>query len=848
MDSRPDPRLRSIGTLLAAVLAACSGTERVDHAPAAIHLEDRLDSAQVEGATVRDDLTQGLRWSFEDGAGGWRALPNHAAGGSPAEVAAEGGSLRIRLTEASRAPEAEGEADLAGGVYVDVEDLDLSTWGHVLVTARVEGPVQWVGIGYDVRETPGETPDEQWPTLQYGAGTRVPSRDDAQVLRFALQDEDDPLPGPVRQVAILFGARGPAVIELVSVDLVPAGAPYAEAGVGVRSVSSSAHTDFGPQRRALYTHAPARVAYALRLPPGARLDLALGSFAAATRMQVEVRAGGKQETVLDETVPPAEAWRQRSLDLTRWSGRDVTLSLVAEPEDPSAPGVALWASPTLSGGVGADSASEPEHPNVIFYVIDGASAGYMSVYGYERPTTPNLERIAAEGVVFERAHSNATWTMPSTASFMTSLHHSVLGGLRDDTNPVPPNVKTMAEHFHGAGFHTGVFTFNPNAGSRSGLERGVDVFRDFGKRGNPFDPIEAISSQVLHEQFWDWREAYPGPYWVHFQTTDVHPPHHPPAPFAGRISAADESEALARQMDDLRFPFNHTAASVHEHWHGQLEEHGLDPQSFYGVMQDVHDEAMMHQDHRLGELVERLKERGEWEHTLLVIGSDHGHPAASYPRFGRGQLDPQPPAWEGALLGEFESHVPLIFVWPGHIEGGRRIEAPVSMIDVLPTVLELAGLPPARVAQGQSLAPLLLGEEGWTPRPVVFDEFRVLEDGSMIGNLELLDGRWGHSLEIRTAEHAPPPTQGRHPAPAGGRWKALEFADVPRLLLYDLEADSRAIANVAAEHPELATEAQRRLWRIWQQHRELSASFEAGDEAELSPEQQEALRALGYTE
>jgi arylsulfatase A-like enzyme len=265
-------------------------------------------------------------------------------------------------------------------------------------------------------------------------------------------------------------------------------------------------------------------------------------------------------------------------------------------------------------------------------------------------------------------------------------------------------------------------------------------------------------------------------------------------------------------------------------------------------MQDVHDEAMMHQDHRLGELVERLKERGEWEHTLLVIGSDHGHPAASYPRFGRGQLDPQPPAWEGALLGEFESHVPLIFVWPGHIEGGRRIETPVSMIDVLPTVLELTGLPPARVAQGQSLAPLLLGEEGWTPRPVVFDEFRVLEDGSMIGNLELLDGRWGQSLEIRTAEEASAPTRGRHPAPAGGRWKAHEFTDVPRLLLYDLEADARAIANVAAEHPELATEAQRRLWRIWQQHRELSASFEAGDEAELSPEQQEALRALGYTE
>jgi arylsulfatase A-like enzyme len=158
------------------------------------------------------------------------------------------------------------------------------------------------------------------------------------------------------------------------------------------------------------------------------------------------------------------------------------------------------------------------------------------------------------------------------------------------------------------------------------------VFRDFGKRGAPLDHIEAISSKILHEQFWQWREAYPGPYWVHFQTTDVHPPHHPPAPFAGRLVAAEQSEKVANQLLGLRFPFNHTSASVHEHWQGQLQEHQLDPQEFYGTMQGSHDEAMMHQDHRLGELVTQLEERGEWENTLLVIGSDHGHPAASYPR------------------------------------------------------------------------------------------------------------------------------------------------------------------------------------------------------------------------
>jgi len=839
---------RWIGALLVSGLAACSDSAPVAPGVTAIHLEDRLADATIEGGVVRTDLAQALRWSFVEGAAGWRALPNLVPGGAPAEVTEREGSLSIRLTEASLAPPDPTEV-LVGGVVVDVSDFELSEWTHVLVKARATGPVEWVGIGYNVREAPSDTPDEQWPTVFFGAGADVQPGDAFHVHRFPVRGEGGRIRGPVRQIAIEFGAQGPAEVELASVSLVPASATYAEAGVGVRSVSSAAHDDFGPQRRTLYTHTPTRVSYALRLPYGARLDLALGSLGGATRMSVELDAGGAPETLLGETVPPAEAWRQRSLDLTRWAGREVTLSLVAEAADASAPGLAFWASPTLSG---ADARSAPkhppEHPNVVFYVIDGASAGYMSVYGYERPTTPNLERIAAEGVVFERAHSNATWTMPSTASFMTSLHHSVLGGLRDDANPVPPNVKTMAEHFHDAGFHTGVFTFNPNAGSRSGLDRGVDVFRDFGKRGAPFDPIEAISSKILHEQFWDWREAYPGPYWVHFQTTDVHPPHHPPAPFAGRLIAAERSEELARQMGEMRFPFRHTSASVHEHWQGQLREHGIDPQGFYGVMRDSHDEAMMHQDQRLGELVERLKARGEWENTLLVIGSDHGHPAASYPRFGRGLLDPQPPAWEGALLGEYESHVPLIFVWAGHIEGGRRIDEPVSMIDVLPTVLELAGLPAPEIAQGQSLAPLLLGEGGWTPRPVVLDEFRVLDDGTMIGNLELLDGRWGESLEIRTGDPDSPPTRGRHPAPAGGRWEAVEFPDVGRFLLYDLEADPLAIEDVAAAHPDVAEAAQRRLWRIWREQRALAEKFEAGQEAELSAEQLEALRALGYTE
>jgi len=74
------------------------------------------------------------------------------------------------------------------------------------------------------------------------------------------------------------------------------------------------------------------------------------------------------------------------------------------------------------------------------------------------------------------------------------------------------------------------------------------------------------------------------------------------------------------------------------------------------------------------------------------------------------------------------------------------------------------------------------------------------------------------------------------------------FPEVARFQLYDLEADPLALENVADEHPERAAEAQRRLWRIWKNHQTLAATFEEGEQPELSPEQEEALRALGYTE
>ncbi|MBW2282679.1 MAG: sulfatase-like hydrolase/transferase [Deltaproteobacteria bacterium] len=279
-------------------------------------------------------------------------------------------------------------------------------------------------------------------------------------------------------------------------------------------------------RRTLFVHAPARLVYRVQVPPEGRLDVGLGVIRDGETVRFRVTAkpvGSASEVEIEQPWSDANRWSQLALDLSAFAGQVVTLTLEATAE--RAGTVALWASPTLSG------ARLTERPNIVFYVIDGGGADYMSAFGYPRRTTPNLERLAAEGALFERAYSNSSWTRPSTASFLTSLHHSVLGGLRNSRNPVPAEAVTMAEHMHRAGYQTAEFTANPNAGRMSDLDRGVDAFREAGV--NP----TSVSSVELHENFWTWREDYPAePYWVHFQPTDVHNEHTPVAPSAARSS------------------------------------------------------------------------------------------------------------------------------------------------------------------------------------------------------------------------------------------------------------------------------------------------------------------------
>jgi arylsulfatase A-like enzyme len=802
------------------------------------HLDARLADARVSSTAAPQ--REPRAWHFDVSQPDWRVLTPDA-GRRSATVRAEpvDGRLRLSLREAA---DGGGRGMLVGGIVTDLDGGPVDDWAAVRVRARSHERLSGIAVAYNVDDEdalPGG-----WAFMMGGEGA-APVYNDGSVQDYLLPIVPREAGAALRNIAVVAGAPAEAALELLVVELVPRGADF-DLDHGVRAITRGGET-----RTTLYAHAPARLVFDLDVPAGGRLDLGLACLpheAVQTRVSVRAAASAEARVVLEARADDAEAWRQHSADLSAYAGRRVELTLEATGERQGA--VALWGAPVVSG---AGHAGRSERPNVIFYVIDGGGADQMSVYGYERPTTPFLEELASEAVVFERAFSNATWTQPSTASFMTGLHHSVLGGLRRGlhSTPVPDAAVTFAERMRAGGYQTGAFTTNPNAGRVIGTERGVDVMRDVGEED------EGSSAAELRGRLAEWRADYPGqPYWVHLQTTDVHEPNHPLPGYAGRFVSEEQREQLDAWNDQVWTAGAGLwgSTSIAHFYDEAIRLAGVDRHAFYDMRRGLYDETMLQQDAELRALVQQLKAAGEWERTLLVIGSDHGHPAGTFSRWGRGLFEPPLPEWEGALFDSYSTRVPLIVVWPGRIPGGRRVDTPVAMIDVLPTVLELAGLPPPEVCQGRSLAPLLLAPAAQTAAraaelpPVILDEFRVDEaTGEMIGNIEIVDGRWGASLQI-----APPlggdGSHGRHAVPAGGRWAAVHpyFDDTPRLLLYDLEQDRFARRAVNDAHPDLVERYARLLHERWEAHRLLAQRYDELTDVVLTPDQLEQLQELGY--
>ncbi len=298
-------------------------------------------------------------------------------------------------------------------------------------------------------------------------------------------------------------------------------------------------------------------------------------------------------------------------------------------------------------------------PNVVVILIDTLRRDHLPFYGYSRPTAPFLTRLAAGGVVFERAYSTSSWTPPAAASLFTSLYpfqHGVLRGFqlaqrierltgaRIRLSPVPAAAQTQAEALASRGYRTFAITENPNLVAEMGFAQGFTSFTSFPKSLDAHTILGRLSE--LAPQL-----RARGPYFLYLHFMDVHGPYRERPPLfddsltdasARRISAYDSG---IRALDD-----------------------GLQ-QAFTAL--------------------------GWGEDTLVIVTADHGEELGDRGSWGHG----------ATLFGEV-MNVPLLVYPPG---GGapRRVSDPVSLIDVLPTLREAAGQRPGPADEGRSLMPYL---------------------------------------------------------------------------------------------------------------------------------------------
>jgi arylsulfatase A-like enzyme len=322
-------------------------------------------------------------------------------------------------------------------------------------------------------------------------------------------------------------------------------------------------------------------------------------------------------------------------------------------------------------------------PNLIIVGVDSLRADHMSLYGYDRLTTPHRDHLAAGGVVVEDHISPAIPTTPGYASMLSGRDCFGTGvvALRHNA-PLAPEVATLAEVLRGSGYSSVCVGFSGNAAAR-----GFDAYLEFEGWQAGADGRAHKARQLNEVTIPELRRlaARRDPFFLFLRHMDPHTPYLPPEPFERLFYSGDERDPANRSMDPVYdfAPF----ADYFRSWlpEGCSDRHYVDAQ---------YDGAIAYLDASLQELFGVVDDLGISENTLVVLTSDHGETLYEHDCF-----------YDHHGLYEPTIGVPLVFSWPGRLPEGRRVVGHSHAKDVFPTVIELLGVNDAPVTEGRSLVP-----------------------------------------------------------------------------------------------------------------------------------------------
>ncbi len=360
-------------------------------------------------------------------------------------------------------------------------------------------------------------------------------------------------------------------------------------------------------------------------------------------------------------------WQGKAGD--QWTSEQVTLPVGPGTLRLVSRGAVAWAELYASG----EEPASTELPNLVLISIDTVRSDHLSAYGYQHPTSPELERLAEESWLFERSYSASTWTLPSTASLLSGLMPSQ-HGLRTLNDRLPERVDTLAERLRRRGYRTAAFTDGGFAGPNWGLAQGFERYDV-----TPGDAWIPKDVAVIVERASEWlRDNHRRPYFLFLHTYETHVPY-------------TDTEGFAETFADPKYSGRfQQVADIHPDEVPPLSEADL------RQIVALYDGEIRRADHYLGRLLDQMRQSDNWPHTAVLVTSDHGEEMMEHGDLEHGYgkvFDPN-------------VRVPFILKPPHNDQGspvGQRFPMPVSGLDVVPTLLTLAGGGPDNAMAGRSL-------------------------------------------------------------------------------------------------------------------------------------------------